>query len=150
MTSSIPNRVNTVNVVPDWALLFARICVAPLFLYSGTGKVFAFAATAARLYGGVEGFGKFLAAGAIAAELGCGVALLLGLFARKAAVVLILFTIAATLMFHNFWAAPEAQFTAQVINFLKNAGLVGALALIAALGAGAISVDAILDKQAPR
>jgi putative oxidoreductase len=151
MPWSIQNRdVNTAKNLPDWMLLLARLCVAPLFLYSGTGKVFAFAETAARLYGGAEGLGKFLVAGAIAAELGCGVALLLGLFARKAAFVLILFTIAATLMFHNFWAAPEAQVTAQVINFLKNAGLVGALALIATIGAGSISVDAILSKEAPQ
>jgi putative oxidoreductase len=146
MSDSISNRVAPPKDVPDLALLFARICIAPLFFYSGSGKVLAFTATAARLYGGAEGFGKFLASGAIAAELGCGAALLLGLFARQAALVLILFTIAATFMFHNFWAAPEAQVTTQVINFLKNTGLVGALALIAAVGAGSISVDGIRGK----
>lgn len=137
---------NTGSALPACALLFARVSVAPLFLYSGIGKVLAFSETAARLHGGAEGFGKVLAAGAIAAELGCGAALVLGLFARQAAVVLILFTIAATLMFHAFWAAPAPQVMVQTINFLKNLGLVGALALIAALGAGAISVDAALAK----
>jgi len=117
-------------------LLFARIAIPPLYLYSGVGKVMAFGATAGRLNGWLDGFGSALAVGAIAVELGGGVALLLGLFARQAAVALILFTIAATLMFHNFWAAPDAQLVQQTINFLKNLGLIGALALIAHRGAG--------------
>jgi putative oxidoreductase len=88
---------------------FARLTMAPLFLYSGIGKVKAFTATAGRLYGGIDGAGTFLAAGAIALELGCGVALILGLFARRAAVALFLFTIAATLMFHNFGLPPRRK-----------------------------------------
>jgi|GEM_PF-5222362 len=68
-----------------------------------------FTATAGRLYGGIDGAGTFLAAGAIALELGCGVALILGLFARQAAVALFLFTIAATLMFHNFGLPPRRK-----------------------------------------
>ncbi|WP_063614213.1 DoxX family protein [Bradyrhizobium sp. Cp5.3] len=130
----------------SWVLLFARLSIAPLFLYSGIGKVMAFTATAARLYGGPDGFGRVLAAGSIAVELGCGVALLLGLFARPAALILIPFTIAATLMFHNFWAAPEAQVVAQTINFLKNLGLLGLLALIANYGAGNHAVSTALKR----
>jgi putative oxidoreductase len=117
-------------------LLFARLAIVPLYLYSGIGKVMAFGATAGRLNAWVDGFGSTLAAGAIVVELGGGIALLFGLFARQAAVALVLFTIAATLMFHNFWAAPEAQVVQQTINFLKNLGLIGALALIAHRGPG--------------
>ena len=145
MSSIVRNDGTT--ALPGWALLLARACIAPLFLYSGVGKVMAFSATAARLYGGADGFGRILAGGAIALELGCGVALLLGFFTRYVAIALIAFTIAATLMFHNFWAAPDAQVTMQTINFLKNLGLAGALALIATLGAGSISVDASLGTQ---
>ncbi|OAF03587.1 hypothetical protein AYJ54_03475 [Bradyrhizobium centrolobii] len=122
-------------------LLFARVAIAPLFLYSGIGKVLAFSVTAGRLPGGADGLGVVLAVGAVAVELGCGTALLLGLFARQAAVVLLLFTIAATLMFHNFWAAPEAQVVMQTINFLKNLGLLGALALIGTYGPGTYAVQ---------
>ncbi|WP_338831373.1 DoxX family protein [Bradyrhizobium sp. 27S5] len=125
----------------SWVLLFARLAIAPLFLYSGIGKLMAFSATAGRL-GGADGIGAVLAASATAVELGCGIALVLGLFARQAAIVLFLFTIAATLMFHNFWAAPEAQVVTQTINFLKNLGLLGALALIAVYGPGSYAVGA--------
>jgi putative oxidoreductase len=140
-------EANRANKLPAWMLLFARGSIAPLFLYSGIGKVAAFSATAGRLYGGADGLGKFLAAGAIAVELGCGAALLFGLFTRQAAWVLILFTIAATLMFHSFWAFPDAQVQVQTINFLKNLGLIGALALIATFGAGSLSVDATREPK---
>ncbi|MCP3406572.1 DoxX family protein [Bradyrhizobium sp. CCGB01] len=143
----------TAGPLDDWVLLFARIAIAPLFLYSGVGKVLAFAATASRLPGGADGLGVVLAAGAIAVELGGGTALLLGLFARPAAAVLIPFTIAATLMFHNFWAAPEAQVVMQTINFLKNLGLLGGLALVAYYGPGVYAVQAAIrpgSKGAPR
>ncbi|MGY8635042.1 DoxX family protein [Bradyrhizobium sp. 14AA] len=132
-----------------WVLLFARVAIAPLFLYSGVGKVLAFAVTAGRLPGGADGLGAVLAAGAIAVELGGGMALLFGLFARQAAMVLLPFTIAATLMFHNFWAVPEAAVVMQTINFLKNLGLLGALALIAFYGPGAYAVQAAM-KAGPR
>ncbi len=138
MSASTDSRTGSTTAAASdsLVLLFARITIVPLYLYSGVGKVMAFAATAGRLNAWIDGFGAALAAGAIAVELGGGVALLLGLFARQAALALILFTIAATLMFHNFWAAPEAQLVQQTINFLKNLGLIGALALIAHRGAG--------------
>jgi putative oxidoreductase len=135
-STDLQNASATTTASDSLVLLFARLTIVPLYLYSGVGKVMAFSATAGRLNAWVDGFGSALAAGAVAVELGGGVALLLGLLARQAAVALILFTIAATLMFHNFWAAPEAQLVQQTINFLKNLGLIGALALIAHRGAG--------------
>jgi putative oxidoreductase len=138
----------TAGPFASWVVLFARVAIAPLFLYSGAGKVMAFAATAARLPGGADGLGAVLAAGALTVELGCGTALILGLFARQAAVILIPFTVAATLMFHNFWAVPDAQVVTQTINFLKNLGLLGALAMIATYGPGAFSVQAAMKSGA--
>lgn len=128
-------------------LLFARVLFVPLFYYSGIGKVLAFGVTASRLPGGAEGLGNLLAAGAIAIELGCGTALLLGVWARQAAAILIAFTIVATLMFHQFWASPEAQVTLQTIQFLKNVGLVGGLALVATFGAGPYSLQAAFTRS---
>lgn len=124
----------------DKVLLAARLLVTPLFIYSGIGKILAFGVTASRLPGGEGGFGSFLAAGSIAIELGCSLALILGLYARCAALVLIVFTILATLMFHNFWASPAAQVAAQTVNFLKNLGLIGLFAIIAAFGPGAYAL----------
>ena len=58
-----------------------------------------------------------------------------------AALILIAFTIAASLMFHNFWASPAAQVTAQTINFCKNLGLIGLFAMIATFGPGSYSIE---------
>jgi putative oxidoreductase len=128
-------------------LLFARLLIAPLFVYSGVGKILAFGLTASRLPGGEAGLGSLLAAGAIVVELGCSSALILGLWTRFAAIFLIAFTIAATLMFHQFWASPAPQVPAQTLNFLKNLGLIGLLAQIAVFGAGSFSLDARFQRN---
>ncbi|MGZ5870563.1 MAG: DoxX family protein [Bradyrhizobium sp.] len=122
-------------------LLAARLLLTPLFIYSGIGKILTFGFTASRLPGGEGGLGSLLAAGAIVVELGCSLALILGIWTRWAAIILIAFTIAATLMFHNFWAAPAPQVQAQTIHFLKNLGLIAAFAMIAVFGAGSFSLD---------
>jgi putative oxidoreductase len=132
MTATTPTQ--------DKVLLAARLLVVPLFLYSGIGKILAFEITAGRLPGGAGGFGSALAACAIVIELGASLALILGLYTRCAALALIVFTIVATLMFHNFWASPPAQVTAQTINFLKNLGLIGLFGLIWAFGPGAYAL----------
>jgi putative oxidoreductase len=128
------------NATQDKVLLAARLLAAPLFFYSGIGKILAFGVTASRLPGGEGGFGSFLAAGSIVIELGASLALILGIYTRCAAIVLIVFTILATLMFHNFWASPPAQVTAQTVQFLKNLELIGLFAMIAAFGPGAYSL----------
>jgi putative oxidoreductase len=138
MTSS-DSRPAT-NATQDKVLLAARLLAAPLFFYSGIGKILAFGVTASRLPGGEGGFGSFLAAGSIVIELGASLALILGIYTRCAAIVLIVFTILATLMFHNFWASPPAQVTAQTVQFLKNLELIGLFAMIAAFGPGAYAL----------
>jgi putative oxidoreductase len=138
MTSS--DSSSATNATQDKVLLAARLLAAPLFFYSGIGKMLAFGITASRLPGGEGGFGSFLAAGSIVIELGAALALVLGIYTRCAAITLIVFTILATLMFHNFWASPPAQVTAQTIQFLKNLELIGLFAMIAAFGPGAYSL----------
>jgi putative oxidoreductase len=128
------------NAMQDKVLLAARLLVTPLFIYSGIGKILAFGVTASRLPGGEGGFGSFLAAGSIVIELGASLAIILGIWTRCAALALIVFTILATLMFHNFWASPPAAVTAQTVNFLKNLGLIGLFAMIAAFGPGAYAL----------
>ena len=138
MTSS--ESCPATNATQDKVLLAARLLAAPLFFYSGIGKILAFGVTASRLPGGEGGFGSFLAAGSIVIELGASLALILGIYTRCAAITLIVFTILATLMFHNFWASPPAQVTAQTVQFLKNLELIGLFAMIAAFGPGAYSL----------
>ena len=60
-----------------------------------------------------------------------GLALAFGIFPRVAALALIAFLVAATLVGHAFWlaAAGTPVFVGQLINFLKNLAMMGGLFL---------------------
>ena len=44
--------------------------------------------------------------------------------------------------FHNFWSVPADQVMVQQLMFFKNIAVVGDLLVLAAHGAGALSLDA--------
>jgi putative oxidoreductase len=56
-------------------------------------------------------------------------------------VALLVFIVPVTLVFHNFWAVPQAQQQMQLVNFLKNLSIAGGLLIVLARGAGAYAVD---------
>jgi putative oxidoreductase len=124
----------------DALLLLGRILVAVLFVPAGFGKLMKFSGTVASI-GTHLPIPEVMAAGAIGVELGVGLAFLIGWKGRWAALILALFTIVAALVFHNFWASPEAQFAAQKLNFLKNMAIAGALFFAYAHGPGRYSLD---------
>ena len=80
-------------------------------------------------------------------ELLGGIAIAIGFHARWAALALGLFTIAASLLFHKFWAVAPDQAFVQQLMFMKNLSVAGGLFIVAALGAGPVSVDA---RRAPQ
>ena len=53
-----------------------------------------------------------------------------------------MFTVIASLIFHNFWAVPEAQKMVQNLMFMKNLSIAGGLLVLAAIGPGGWSLDA--------
>jgi putative oxidoreductase len=81
------------------------------------------------------------AAIAVAVELGVGLMLLAGFKTRVAAIVLAVFTVAAGLFFHNFWAMPADKVYVNQLMFMKNLAIAGGLLAFAALGAGRFSID---------
>ena len=125
----------------DGAALLGRALLAGLFVWSGLGKILGFAGTAGYIASKGLPMPEMLAAIAVLAEIGLGLALLIGFRARWAALGLALFLLVITPIFHNFWAVPPEQVQMQKINFLKNAAIVGGLLLIFAFGAGRYSVD---------
>ena len=113
--------------------LLARILLAAIFIQSGWGKLGHAADTASYMQShGVPGQLVWLV---IATELGGGLAVLLGLFSRTAAVLLAGFTILAAALFHF---EPGNQ--GQMINFMKNLTIAGGLLLLTANGPGKWSV----------
>ena len=69
-------------------------------------------------------------------QIAAGTLLILGIFVVPAALGLVVFTIAATLMMLNFWDMQGETRAWCVNNWLSNIGIVGGLLLAAAQGMG--------------
>ena len=122
-------------------LLVGRVLLSLLFLVAGIRKLMAVAATAG--YFTKLGFPmpEVMVWVAIVVELGGAVLLILGWQVRRVAWLLVLFTLIATFAAHRFWEFDAPQYANQLNHFLKNLSIVGGLLLMAAFGAGAMSLD---------
>ncbi|MCZ2495380.1 DoxX family membrane protein [Xylophilus sp. Kf1] len=131
-----------VTGLQNLSALVGRLLIAALFLPAGIGKVTGFAGTVAYVASAGLPMPTVGAALAAAVEILCSIALIVGLRTRPAALVLGVFTMAASFFFHAYWAADPAHFMAQYLNFYKNVAIFGGLLGIFAWGAGAFSLDA--------
>lgn len=111
------------------ASLFARVMMASIFLVSGLPKLTAYDA-AAQYLASIGVPAQFLPL-IIAVEIGGGLAILIGLFTRWAALALALLAVATAVYVHGNIADD-----AQLIQFLKNIAMSGGLVLLAANGPG--------------
>jgi putative oxidoreductase len=121
--------------------LVGRILIALLFVPTGWGKLTNFSGTVAYITSGGVPLPEVCAAIAIFAELGLGLALLVGWQARWAALGLAIFTLVVSPVFHHYWSVPDAQVYMQKLNFFKNMAIAGGLLAFASFGAGGFSLD---------
>jgi putative oxidoreductase len=121
--------------------LVGRILLALMFLLSGISKIDGFAGTVGYISSVGLPLPSLLAAGSMALEIVAGIALIIGFKTRWAALALALFTLAAAVLFHNFWSMPSDQQMMQQIIFMKNIAVTGGLLMLALAGPGAWSVD---------
>ena len=126
-----------------WGVLLGRFCLAAIFLQSAYDKIFHYGRTVTLMTAKGMPLPELLLLPAIVLLLGGGIGLLLGWKARWAALALILFMIPATLYFHDFWNYPPQQLVNQFHHFFKNLAIIGALFMIAGMGAGSFSMDAV-------
>jgi len=128
-------------------VVVGRVLLALMFIMAGFSKLGNISGTAGYIASGGLPLASVLAVVVGLLELLGGIAIAIGFQARWAALALGLFTIAASLLFHKFWAvAPEQAFVQQLM-FMKNLSVAGGLFIVAALGAGPVSVDA---RRAPQ
>lgn len=125
--------------------LAARICLCIIFINSGIGKIFGFASTAEMMAGQGLPIPQVLLIFTIAFQLLGGLSLLFGYKVKIGSLLLILFLIPATLVFHNPIGNPD-----ELNSFLKNIGLIGGLLMTMYAGAGALAVDAATEKAQRR
>lgn len=122
--------------------LAGRILLALIFIVSGFGKLTNYAGTEAYMASaGLPMVGLLLPL-TILVELGGGLAIALGLMTRVVAIVMFLFLIPVSLVFHHFWDVPAAQTMMQQIQFMKNVSIMGGMLMLAYAGPGSWSVDA--------
>lgn len=129
--------------------LVGRILLAVIFLTSGIHKIMDPQGTQQYMAAmGMTWLTGLFYVGAIVIELAGGLSLLVGYRTRAGAWLLVLFMIPTTLLFHTNFADPN-----QMIHFLKNVSIIGGLVYVATYGAGALSMDAGLERadvaQAP-
>lgn len=122
---------------PAAGLLAGRTLLSILFIISGFSKLAGLAGTAG--YFGSLGLPAPMVVAVLVGMLEFlgGIAVLVGFKTRIAALALGLFTLAATAIAHLDFGD-----TLQVQMLLKNLGLAGGFFILAALGAGAFSLDA--------
>ncbi|MFV8571946.1 DoxX family protein [Marinobacter sp. SBS5] len=133
INGSIASMVSQPGVASVVSIV-SRFLLAYIFLVSGYGKITGYEGTA----GYMESMG--VSAGllplVILAEIGGGIALLIGFQARLAALGLAVFSIAAAFIFHG------ADDMNQQIHFMKNLAIAGGLLVVFLNGAGKLSLDA--------
>jgi len=122
--------------------LLGRVLLALMFILAGFGKLTNIGGTAGYIASGGLPMASTLAVLVGLLELFGGLALAVGFQARWAALALGVFTLLASVLFHKYWAvAPEQQMVQQLL-FMKNMAVAGGMFVVAALGAGPLSVDA--------
>jgi putative oxidoreductase len=118
------------------AILVGRALLSILFILSGFAKLTAISGTAG--WFGSIGLPLPTVTAVVVGlvELLGGLAILVGFKTRIAAILLAVFTLAATAIAHLDFADQM-----QMLMLQKNLGLVGGFLLLAAVGAGSISID---------
>ena len=128
-------------------LVIGRVLLALMFVLAGFDKLGNIAGTAGYIASGGLPMASALAVIVGLLELFGALAIMIGFQARWAALALGLFTLLASVLFHQFWAAPADAAMVQQLMFMKNLSVAGGMFIVAALGAGPASLDA---RRTPR
>ena len=113
-----------------WAPVLGRVLIASLFIMGGIGKIMDFAGSVGYAAAFNVPYPEVAIIIAIIVELGGGLLLLFGVWTRLAAFKIAGFLVVVTLIFHTNFTDPS-----QMIQFLKNAAIIGGLFYVSVYGA---------------
>jgi putative oxidoreductase len=119
MTSSTGSRPSLLNGI-------ARVLLCLVFLHAVIGKLTGFGGVAGMIAGRGIPLAPVLLAAAVALMVVGSVLVISGYRARLGAILLLLFLVPTTLLFHNDVADPQER-----IALLKNLSIMGGLLLVA-------------------
>jgi putative oxidoreductase len=123
-----------------------RLLIALIFLRGGINKLGSIAATTATMRNHGIPFSDILVWGAITLELGGGLMLVAGLYARWAALALFFYTFSLALIFHHYWTISDPAARTEASSFFGHLSMMGGMLFVVAFGAGAYSVDALMAR----
>jgi putative oxidoreductase len=135
------NRLSEVGqsiaFLADPLAFLGRVLLSAFFFHEGQDQIVTFADTMSYM----EGFGVSprLLPLVIATEIGGALMVLTGFLARPAAIALAGYCLLTALFFHTGFNDGD-----QVIHFQKNVTMAGGFLMLAAHGAGAWSLDALI------
>jgi putative oxidoreductase len=113
-----------------WQLILGRALLSAIFILSGLGKLPHFNDVAGMMAQKGIPLASLALAITLLIEIGGGLMVLTGFKARYAALVIALWLIPVTLVFHHFWGIPEAAKQDQIVNLLKNVAIMGGLLIL--------------------
>ena len=118
--------------------LVGRVLLCAIFLMSALGnKIPQFHHVAAYMASEGVPAPKVMLAGAIVFLLAGSLSIILGYRSRLGATLLLIFLLLATYFFHDFWTFDDAEARQQqMIAFMKNMALMGAMLMIMSGGSG--------------
>jgi len=125
----------------DVVWLLARCLVGGIFVQSGWAKLTGLDQFAASLARNGVPFADVAAVVGASVEFCGGLAVVLGLQTRYAALLMLAFTVVATAISHRFWELQDATRRQQEVQFAKNLAIIGGFLLLFVHGAGRFSVD---------
>jgi putative oxidoreductase len=138
------------DAVEKFVPVVGRFLLALVFVLAGFAKIWGLDGTAAQMASHGIPLPNLLVYGVVALEFGGGLLLMFGLFTRPIALIFALYLLTLALVFHNYWAMPEAQMHAQQIAFMEHLAMLGGMLYVFAFGAGAYSLDALFGLERSR
>lgn len=124
----------------QYGALVGRILLAIIFILSGFEKLMDWSGTLGYMSSKGLPFTSVLLVLTIIIELVGGLMIAFGFYARTAALIIFLYIIPVTLVFHNFWAFQGMERQTQMISFLKNLTIMGGMLYIVVFGTGRYSI----------
>ncbi len=123
--------------------LLGRLMIAAIFLLAAVGKkIPKFSETAAYMASEGVPVPKIMLGGAIGFLIAGSLSIAAGFKARIGATLLLVFLLLVTYFFHDFWTQEDPMARQeQMIQFMKNASMMGAMLLVIAHGPGLMSID---------
>ncbi|MDR3505160.1 MAG: DoxX family protein [Acidocella sp.] len=129
----------------DELILAARFLLVLLYLIFGWQKITDYTGTVAYMAQTGAPVPGISAVIAIIMELFVSAAIVLGIFTRPLALLLMAYTLGTGIIGHHYWnMTGMAQFE-NMINFYKNVSIMGGLLLLYVTGSGKYSIDRLLQ-----